>query len=241
MRALILAAGKGTRIARALSGQPKSMVHIGDRPLITHTVELLKKAGIGHIGVAVGYQHTMIMEEIQKYEVEFFYNPFFDVTNSIASAWFAKDFISTEDDLMIMNGDLFMEECMLKSILGEKASPVLFADSSRKDESDYKLCYENDLLLKYGKDLTGNDITGEYIGIAKIGREFIPTFKEHLEFMISQQKHEAWWEDVLYDLSGETDIYVKELTEGFWAEVDYIEDYERIKDYQKQLSHKSAE
>ena len=119
-----------------------------------------------------------------------------EVPNSTASAWFAKDFISTEDDLMIMNGDLFMEECMLKSILGEKASPVLFADSSRKDEADYKLCYENDLLLKYGKDLTGNDITGEYIGIAKIGREFIPTFKEHLEFMISQQKHVAWWEDV---------------------------------------------
>ena len=49
--------------------------------------------------------------------------------------------------------------------------------------------------------------------------------------MISTQKHDLWWENVLYELSEKEDIYVKDVNGKFWAEVDYIEDYNRIKNY----------
>lgn len=51
----------------------------------------------------------MIREVLADKGVSFFYNPFYDVTNSIASAWFAKEFL-TGDDLLIMNGDVYLEE-----------------------------------------------------------------------------------------------------------------------------------
>ena len=46
--------------------------------------------------------------------------------------------------------------------------------------------------------------------------------------MINKQQHYLWWENALYELSKEKDIYVRDVEGRFWAEVDYMEDYERI-------------
>ncbi|GKX67820.1 phosphocholine cytidylyltransferase family protein [Inconstantimicrobium mannanitabidum] len=228
MRALILAAGRGTRISRYLSGRPKCTVDIGGETLIEHTVKQLRKAGINEIGIIVGYNQKAVREILREHQVSFFYNPFFDVTNSIASAWFADRFIKNDDDIIIMNGDVFIENSLLDDILNEKVSPVLFSDSSRKEQADYKFYYEDNILKKYGKELSGKDVSGEYIGIARIGREFIDTFKSSLDNMIEAQQHSLWWENALYELSKDNDIYVRDVAGKFWAEVDYIEDYERI-------------
>lgn len=229
MRALILAAGRGTRISRYLSGRPKCTVDIGGGiTLIENTIRQLRGMGIKDIGIILGYNQEVIREILKEHDIKFYYNPFFDVTNSIASAWFARDFITNEDDIMIMNGDVFVDDSLLEIIKEETLSPVLFCDETRKEEADYKFYYEDNRLLKYGKELEGEDITAEYIGIAKIGKEFISTFKSELESMINKQQHYLWWENALYELSKEKDIYVKDVEGRFWAEVDYMEDYERI-------------
>lgn len=230
MNVLILAAGRGTRISRYLEGKPKCMVDIGGKALIQYTIDLLKSKGIKKIGIVLGYKDYIIRDFLKNQKIDFFYNPFFDVTNSIASCWFAKDFFVNEDTL-IMNGDVFMDENILDQILEEKLNPVLFADETRKEEADYKLKYTDNILEKYGKELSGVDITGEYIGIAKISASFVEKFVDKLNQMINEQKHSVWWENVLYDLSSSTNIYVKDVNGKFWAEVDYIEDYQRIKNY----------
>ncbi|SCJ41543.1 bifunctional N-acetylglucosamine-1-phosphate uridyltransferase/glucosamine-1-phosphate acetyltransferase [uncultured Clostridium sp.] len=233
MRVLILAAGKGTRISRYLSGKPKCTVNIGDMPLIEYTVKKLNDLGINDIGIITGYNKSEIESVLKNYNIKFFNNPFFDVTNSIASAWFAKDFIAEDDDIILMNGDVFMEEDLIKRILSEKSSPIVFSDETRKEEADYKFYYENNSLLKYGKNLKNDEITGEYIGVAKINRDFIKIFKESLNTMISNQNHSLWWENALYTLIDKHTIYVKDVSGMFWAEVDYIEDYERILKFRK--------
>ena len=228
MRALILAAGRGTRISRYLSGKPKCTVDIGGITLIENTVKKLNNVGIKDIALIVGYKQDEIKKVLNNYNVDFYYNPFYDVTNSVASAWFAKNFIKENEDIIIMNGDVYLETSLLKNIISEDLSPVLFADNTRREEADYKLFYKDNILIKYGKELEGSDITGEYVGISKIGKNFIKKFKESLEFMIENQKHSLWWENALYRLSDKHNIYVKDVEGKFWAEVDYIEDYERI-------------
>ena len=107
MKVLILAAGRGTRISRYLSGKPKCTVDIGGgQCLIEYTIDLLHSRGIQDIGIVLGYEAQVIREVLADKGVSFFYNPFYDVTNSIASAWFAKEFL-TGDDLLIMNGDVY--------------------------------------------------------------------------------------------------------------------------------------
>lgn len=235
MKVLILAAGRGTRISRYLSGNPKCTVDIGEgQCLIRYTVELLKSRGIREIGLVLGYKAQVIRDVLKGQDVSFYYNPFYDVTNSIASAWFAKDFL-TGGDLLIMNGDVYLEERLLDRILRETKSPVMFADESRKETADYKFYYENGILKKYGKELEGGDITGEYIGIGRFAEEFLPGFVRRMEEMIDRQEHSVWWENVIYSMTEEQPVYVEDVDGHFWAEVDYIEDYERI------LEHRGVE
>lgn len=228
MKILILAAGRGTRISRYLSGNPKCTVDIGEgQRLIQYTVDLLHSKGIDDIGIVLGYKDQVIRETLAGKNVRFYFNPFYDVTNSIASAWFAKDFIKG-DDLLIMNGDVYLEDKLLDVILAESGSPVMFADGSRKETADYKFFYVDGILKKYGKELEGADVTGEYIGIGRFSKEFLPQFTARMEEMICRQEHSVWWENVIYSLSEEQPIRVEDVAGFFWAEVDYIEDYERI-------------
>ena len=196
---------------------------------MTKADELFHKKGITDIAMVLGYRAEVIQETLKDYEgIRYFYNPFFDVTNSIASAWFAKDFLSQYDDTLIMNADVYLEETLLDRILECHKSPVMFADGTRKEEADYKYKYENGLLVKYGKELTGSDITGEYIGIGRFSKDFMPEFMEKLDGMIRTQQHSVWWENILYEMVGKRPVYVEEMDGLFWAEVDYVEDYERI-------------
>ena len=233
MKALILAAGRGTRISRYLEGNPKCTVNIGGTTLIRYTVELLRSYGIEDIAISVGYRKQAIFDALEGLPVRYFENPFFDVTNSIASAWFAKEFLA-DDDLLIMNGDVYLDRAMIPLVLesAPQKTPLLFADDTRKEEADYKFMYRDGILLKYGKELAGDDITGEYIGVARLAKEFLPHFTEKLTEMIDAQQHSVWWENVLYALSDEKNVYVEGIGNNFWAEVDYVEDYERI------LSHR---
>ncbi len=241
MKVLLLAAGKGTRISRYLSGNPKCTVDIGGgKRLIQYTVEMLRKKGIKDIGIVLGYRADIIKDVLKSYSVQYFMNPFYDVTNSIASAWFARGFLSEYDDTMIMNADVYLEEELFDAILQIKKSPVMIADGSRKEEADYKFYYQNGVLLKYGKELTGDDISGEYVGIGKFSHSFMPVFVEHIDEKISRQEHSVWWENVVYDLVGKQDIYVEDTHGMFWAEVDYIEDYERILQHRKEALRKEG-
>ena len=233
MKALLLAAGKGTRISRYLGGRPKCTVDIGGIPLIRYTVDMLRKKGIEKIGICTGYEHACIEELLKDDRIDFFCNPFFEVTNSLASAWFAKDFLAGDEDVLIMNADVFCEESVYDELLSLDKSPVMLADSTRKEEADYKFYYENNRLLKYGKELSGDDITGEYVGIAKLRHDFLPQFLAGLSRMVDGGEYTVWWENVLYALSEEQPVFVHDIAGKFWAEVDYIEDYERILNFRK--------
>lgn len=228
MKVLLLAAGRGTRISRYLEGNPKCTVDIGGQKLIEYTIDMFLRKGITDIAMVLGYRANVIRKTLNGKNIRFFYNPFYDVTNSIASAWFAKDFLADTDDTIIMNADVYLEETLLDRILECKKSPVMFADSTKKETADYKFKYTNGLLEKYGKELEGDDVSGEYVGIGKFDKAFIPDFLQNMQLLINTQQHSVWWENILYSMVGKKDIFVEETNGLFWAEVDYIEDYERI-------------
>lgn len=232
MKIIIMAAGRGTRISRHIHGKPKCCVEFEGEPLIHRTIRTLAEMKIGEIAIVTGYQSGEVLKAMGNYQVAKFYNPFFDVTNSIASLWFARDFFATPDDVIIMNGDLFVEKELIGSIVDETKLPVFLADSSRIKEADYRFQWQDTLLKKYGKELPDEETTGEYVGIGKIDKRFILKFIAKMDEMINSQQSEKWWEDILYSFIGTgTDVYVKDINGIFWAELDYIEDFQRIEKY----------
>ncbi len=232
MKVLIMAAGVGSRISRHLQDRPKCCVDVGGKPLIRYTFDLLNKNGITDIAIVTGYQEGYIIQALDGLKYTRYFNPFFRITNSIASIWRAQDFLSGIDDIIIMNGDVFIEDKVLDALLEDTRSPVMLADSSRIKEADYRFQWENDLLAKYGKELSNEEASGEYVGIGKIRGKELWEFKQRVIDCINKEDYNCWWEDAIYRGVGEgKKIYVKDISGLFWAEVDYIEDYFRIQTF----------
>jgi choline kinase len=230
MKVLIMAAGVGSRISRYLQGQPKCCVDVDGKPLIRHTIELLNKKGITDIAIVTGYQERYIHQALEGLAYSRYFNPFFRVANSISSVWFARDFLTTEDDMMIMNGDVFMEEKIIDILLKDKRSPMMLSDSTRIEDADYRFNWDGELLKRYGKQLTKEETTGEYVGIGRINKEDVTVFKQNTIDAISNEDYNCWWEDIIYrTVDDGQNVYVNDVAGVFWAEFDYIEDYDRIK------------
>jgi len=233
MKAILLAAGVGTRISRYINEIPKSTVELGDGDtLIEHTVRTLRAKGVTQIAVVVGYRHQLVRTALQGHDVRYFVNPFFRVTNSVASLWFAREML--EGDVLVMNADPFLEDAIYDALMGEERSPVMLGDSSRPyDQMDYKLGCEGGTICAYGKELRPHDTDMEYVGAAKIAARDVTTFRTRLEAMVDNSMNERWWEDVLYEMSSEglLDVHVRDVAGSFWAEVDYVEDYFRIREF----------
>ncbi len=234
MKAIILAAGRGTRISRFIDERPKCTVDIGGTTLIEYTVDLLQSKGIEEIVIVIGYQAEYVKEVLRDRSVTFVYNPFFDVTNGIASIWFARQHLVPGEDTVLMSGDVFLSPEIVDELLRLRETPVLLADPTRIEEADYRYYYQNGLLLRYGKDLSIDETTGECLGVAKLSGDKVALYKNHMEEMINRQCHSVWWENVLYDLVGKEEIYIHEVIGHFWSEVDFVEDYRRIVRYRKE-------
>ena len=152
MKAIIMAAGVGSRISRHVD-KPKCLLEIEGKPILRRTCEMLLKNDIQPT-IVVGYQHQMIEREISSLGVTTLYNPFYRVTNSLGSLWFAREFIPDNEDLFLMNADVFWEQDILDILLKEDKNALLLADSSlvRLNEGDYFFGCEGNKIVKYGKD-----------------------------------------------------------------------------------------
>ena len=227
MKAILLAAGVGSRISNAIGQMPKSMLDVNGQPLIVHTVELLQK---NHIEVVIitGFKHRIIEDTLKDYHVRVYYNPFFAVTNSIGSLWNARDEFFNTNEVLIANADVYYTQELLDRIFAAPHDNFLLCDRTRADVGDYFLLSKDDVLQKYGKDLPREERNSEYVGIAVLKRGWVRKFHDHLCDMIENGEYNLWWENVLYSMTDVEKIYTVDVEGVFWSEVDTIEDYQRV-------------
>lgn len=249
VKIILLAAGVGSRISRFIDGKPKCTVNIGkEEKLINYTFDLLnRKFNNPEVVMVLGYRSELIEEIIEKaveekgYNIKYYVNPFFRVTNSLGSLYFAKNELST--NTILMNADVFIEEKGIDKIIDTinseypEKGPIMFTDESRIEGADYRFTYSLDdmILRNFGKEISDEETTGEYVGIAYIDKKHIRKFKQNLIHKVKVEEYGQWWEDVLYDYirKNESNIYLTSLKGCFWAEVDYVEDYNRIINFVK--------
>lgn len=232
MKVILMAAGMGTRISKHIGEIPKSLVDIGNgTTLISHTIEMLQSNNITDISVIVGYKHDLLEKELQSKNVKIYHNDIYSSTNSIYSLFLAKEELCNED-IILANADVFWESNILQLLTKTTQDIVMLSDASRADSGDYFFYTDSkNNITAYGKTLTRENRTCEYVGIAKIKKSFIPQFKERLVNMIDDGLVNKWWEEILYSFVGDKNIVSCDVDNKFWAEVDTIEDYNRIKSY----------
>jgi len=229
VKAIIMAAGVGSRIVGSLHEKPKCLITADNESLIARMVRVLKSRGIDDITVITGYKSQLIHDELGT-RVKYYFNPFYTVTNSIASLWLAKELLF--DDVILMNADIYFEERVLDIALAQTKPAVMLSDCTRIEEGDFCFKVDGERLIKAGNNLSPEDVDCEYVGIVRIDSSFIAEFKTRLENMIEQGDFGDWWEGVLYSFLDQKDIVTHRDVKGaYWTEIDHMGEYLQLKSW----------
>jgi choline kinase len=105
MRAIILAAGEGTRLRPHTLDRPKCLVELAGRPLLLRQVDALHDAGISDITVVTGYR----ADQVERLGLTTVHNPRYDETNMVASLMCAADRLDGSDDVVVTYADIVYE------------------------------------------------------------------------------------------------------------------------------------
>ncbi len=229
MQAIILAAGKGSRIKEITVDEPKSLLKIKDKRLIDINLNLLTKHGIEDIVLVTGYQCAALEPLLQKYpSMQEVFNPFYEVVNVIGSFWIAQE--KLYDDFVYIHADTLCEESIFVDLLRDQSDIALPVDFSRVDEEAMKVkLTEDNSVVEINKTMALTAAAGEFIGIAKIAKRVIPRLKAAATELMKQKKFSEYFEAALQLMIDDGGFSIKAIPTAnrFWAEIDFIEDFKK--------------
>ncbi len=110
MKAMILAAGLGTRLGSLTQSTPKCLIEAGGKPMLEHVIEWLKRAGVTEVVINLHYLSEQIVSFVEKrhqfgIKVSFSYEP--EILGTGGGLRKASGFFSGEDELLMVNSDIF--------------------------------------------------------------------------------------------------------------------------------------
>jgi choline kinase len=224
----LLAAGKGTRLHPLTFNCPKCLFNIDKNyTIIQRIIDLIHKYdNDAHVVTVVGFMYQNVKEQVNG--TEFIYNPFFNVTNSIASLWMTKEYLNNE--VTIINGDIVTDSNLIKDIVVKSFDyPLVLLDSSIKSNGDYNVQVHEDEVLVMSKEL--NQYYGEYAGITKIDKYTVKRFKKEIENMIDNGLYDQWYETALVQMifNNNLKLKFKDVCDYEWTEVDCVDDLVKAK------------
>ena len=138
MKALILAAGLGSRLAPITDNCPKSLVKVNGKPILMKQIENLHENGITDITVVSGYKAEILETEVHRLypEIRIIRSVDYASTNNMYSAYLAKEAINGEAFLM-MNADVFYDASVVENLLACPYENAIVTDIGNYLEESY--------------------------------------------------------------------------------------------------------
>lgn len=228
MRAVILAAGQGTRIRLVHGQHPKCLIEVDEKTILDHQLEALSIAGVNEVAIVVGYEKEQIMSHVRstalacKRKVRFIENSFFATTNNIYSLWLALDWLHwlPSDSFMVLNADVIFDPEILIPAMQTAAPMSMIVDPAWRDET-MKVIIEGDRVMRMSKKISEKESSGTYIGITVFSEAIQHTFVRKMSELISHGRVNEFFNVAVQELSDEGVHVGFTTTDGLpWAEID---------------------
>ena len=246
MKAIIIAAGDGSRLGNLTKDLPKPLVDINSKSIIERQISLLRKNNVNDIVVVTGYKK----EKFTFKNIEYVHNPNFREQEQTGSLMTARSKIV--GDVVIMFGDILFEEMILQQILNSKGDIVIAIDKdwkksyeerpdNPKSEADKVLIKDDKVIQISAKKIKINDNDnniGELLGLMKLspkGSKILIEQYEKLEnshvgkFHDAPSFKKAKFVDILQELLSLGIIITPVSIIGKWCEIDTKHDLEIAK------------
>lgn len=217
--AVILAAGRGSRLKDKTLNKPKGFLIIDDKPVIEHSICRLLSVNIEKIFIGTGYLSNFYEELINKYPVTCVENKKYDITGSMYTLYNMRDYI--DNDFLLLESDLVYDKTGLNILIEDKHKDIILS-SGKTDSGDevyIEVNTENNLVNMSKNPCDLKDIYSELTGISKIS---IETFREMCNFAegVFKKTLKIDYEYSLTGISHKQAIYVKKIDPYIWCEID---------------------
>ena len=237
MHAIILAAGRGNRLAEFNpDGRPKCLLEFGGRSLLSRQLDILFRLGVRQVTLVVGYEADLIIDHVgtlaSRPEVAFAYNPAFE-KGSVLSLLAAHEAMTSNATVLVLDSDvLFHPQIMQRLIESSHENCYLIDQDFAAGDEPVKIAFHKGQMVEFRKTLPDGlefDTLGESVGFFKFDGN-ISTKIAHLcdgyrtEGLLGAP-HEEALRDIL--LAFPRAFACEDISGLPWLEIDFPEDIER--------------
>lgn len=199
MKALITAAGMGTRLGKLTGSDNKGLIKIGRKSLLSISLDNLKDNGIEDVIIVTGHASAKVEKELSS-RAKFSFNPFYSISGILPSIWFAKDFVGGVD-FIFLTADSIYHPSIMKECLASKGDIVICVQKKKCEAEDSKVIIKKGKVSMMGKDIKESLATGEFMGMMKICKKSVSKFFIGLDCLLKEGRLNGYVTDVLTKLS----------------------------------------
>lgn len=237
MKAVILAAGIGSRLAPLTNDRPKVLVDVLGRSFLFRQLELLRAAGIEPRDVVVvgGYKIDLLKSVLASggYDVTVVFNDHFDTWNNFYSLGCAAAVLANQDFLQL-DGDVLLDDKILPRMIAASGDALIAVDTSANldDETMKAQLRADGTVSAISKQLDPKTCAGEYIGVTKLTASAArDVFADLAKFPDEALTHE-YYEHAFHRLSGagRVPFGIVDVRDCAVLEIDTVEDLRRAED-----------
>lgn len=219
-RAIIMAAGYGTRLRPITLSTPKPLIKVNGIRMIESVIEALLKNDIREIYVVTGYLAEKFDFLEEKYsEVTLIYNPYYSKYNNISSLYVARDHLK---DVIILDGDQIIKNDKILDPNFEKSGYNCVWSEEHTDE--WLLQVEKNTIVSCSRN--GGEKGWRLYSISRWSQEDGQKLKADLEYQFEVEKnYDIYWDDVALFCSPQNyDLGIREMNLDDVIEIDTIDE-----------------
>lgn len=229
MKALILAAGLGTRLAPLTDDRPKSLVSVNGKPILMKQIENLHENGVTDITVVSGYKADILEKAVhERYpDIQIVESADYASTNNMYSAYIGIKamFPSGETGpFLMMNADVFYDSSVLGALLACEHPDAIVTEIGRYIGESMKVTEKEGHLTAISKKIPMEKAYGTTIDVYRFsaagGAAFFARCAEYIE---RRKERKLWSEVALNDVLNDVEFHACPL-EGRWLEIDDHDD-----------------
>ena len=225
-RAIVLAAGAGTRLNPMTNGLPKCLVRFGERSLVDMQVEALLAAGVDDILLVVGYEADQVRRHCRPLPaVRFVENPDFGSTNSIYSLYLARAFLDRET--FLFNCDIVFHPALLERMLAGGRPNAIAVDSQAPrapGEMNVRI-RDGGAVAAIGKDLDPSICQAQSVQLARFDSSGARSVASEVERLVAGKRKDVFPTSAYGPLIERGELFAVEAGDLPWAEIDSVDDY----------------